>query len=170
MASRWANDEADALEAARKKQEKEEKKRAKLLKQQQQEAATLAAAQAQESLESRPTKKRKLSPSPSRKETPSQSTGERKLLRFESAGSWGPCRHVNNFEKLNDIEEGSYGWVSRARELGTGEVVALKKVKMDYANDGFPITALREIDILQRARHTNIVDLREVVMGDSFDE
>ena len=59
---------------------------------------------------------------------------------------------------------------SRAKEIGSGEVVALKKVKMDYVNDGFPITALREIAMLQRARHKNIVDLKEIVMGDSFDE
>jgi cell division cycle 2-like protein len=161
MASRWANDDADAAEDARRKQEKEEKKRAKLLKQQQ-EAAALAAQEA----ESRPAKRRKLSPSP---EKEASQVPERKLLRFEGGG-WGPCRHVNNFETLNHIEEGSYGWVSRAKEIGTGEVVALKKVKMDYVNDGFPITALREISILQKAKHRNIVDLREVVMGDAFDE
>jgi cell division cycle 2-like protein len=91
------------------------------------------------------------------------------LLRLPSA-EWGPCRHVDGFEKLNDIEEGSYGWVSRARDVATSEVVALKKLKMDNANDGFPVTGLREIQTLMEARHPHIVNLREVVVGDSFDE
>jgi cell division cycle 2-like protein len=162
-ASRWADDEADKAEEARRKKEKEEKKRLKLAKQQaEQEAAT----RAQQESSGRPAKRRKLSAS---LEAENVKPAERKLLRFE-AGGWGPCRHVNNFETLNHIEEGSYGWVSRARETATGEVVALKKVKMDYKEDGFPIAALREISMLQKARHANIVDLREVVMGDSFDE
>ncbi|KAF2644754.1 Pkinase-domain-containing protein [Massarina eburnea CBS 473.64] len=41
---------------------------------------------------------------------------------------------------------------------------------MDMRQDGFPVTALREIAILQRARHTNIVDLREVLTGTSPNE
>ncbi|KAF2115850.1 kinase-like domain-containing protein [Lophiotrema nucula] len=167
MASRWADTEADRAEADRRKKEKEEKKRAKLAKQQaEQEAAARTQQEAQEAADDRPAKRRRLSPSPER-EAPVPE--ERKLLRFE-AGGWGPCRHVSNFETLNHIEEGSYGWVSRAKETATGEVVALKKVKMDYLGDGFPITALREISVLQKARHKNVVDLKEVVMGDGLDE
>ena len=90
-------------------------------------------------------------------------------MRFP-ASEWGPCRHVDNFEKLNHIEEGSYGWVSRAKEESTGEVVALKKLKMDYSTDGFPVTGLREIQTLMASKHSNIVGLREVVMGDKLDE
>jgi cell division cycle 2-like protein len=77
---------------------------------------------------------------------------------------------VDNFERLNHIEEGSYGWVSRARDITTGEVVALKKLKMENSPDGFPVTGLREIQMLLEARHTNIVYLREVVMGTKMDE
>ncbi|CAI6340481.1 unnamed protein product [Periconia digitata] len=172
MSSRWADSEADAAEAKRRKKEKEEKKRLKLQKQQaEQEAAVRAAQQA----ESRPSKRRRLSNDdeeeegkngPSSKENESQ----RKLLRFE-AGSWAPCRHTSNFETLNHIEEGSYGWVSRAKDITTGQVVALKKIKMDtHHQDGFPITAMREIAILQRARHTNIVSLHEILTGSASDE
>ena len=77
---------------------------------------------------------------------------------------------MDNFEKLNHIEEGSYGWVSRARENATGEVVALKKLKMEPANDGFPVTGLREIQTLMACHHEGIVGLREVVMGDAMGE
>jgi cell division cycle 2-like protein len=41
---------------------------------------------------------------------------------------------------------------------------------MDKSGDGFPITALREIQTLKQARHRHIVDLREVVVGDTSNE
>ena len=170
MASRWADDEADKAETLRRKQEKEEKKRLKLQKQQQAEETARAANEAEEH-ESRPSKRRRLSNGEEDAvEGASKEPGkERELLRFDSGG-WAPCRHRSNFETLNHIEEGSYGWVSRAKDIATSQVVALKKVKMDYNQDGFPITALREIAILQKARHPNIVDLKEVLSGDSPEE
>jgi len=162
MASRWADTEADAAETLRRKQEKEEKKR---LKQQKQQAEKDAAQAAQEA-EARPTKRRRLSTGDDNEDAPSpkEQTAPRKLLRFE-APTWSPCRHTSNFETLNQIEEGSYGWVSRAKDVSTGSIVALKKVKMDLTQEGFPTTALREIAILQRARHPNIVHLHEVLTG-----
>ncbi|KAH8918846.1 Pkinase-domain-containing protein [Atractiella rhizophila] len=79
------------------------------------------------------------------------------------------CRSVYAYEKLNHIEEGSYGIVSRARVKETGEIVALKKLKMEGARNGFPITSLREIECLLKATdHENIVRLREVVVGDTL--
>lgn len=77
------------------------------------------------------------------------------------------CRDVREYEKLNEINEGTYGKVYRARDRKTGEIVALKKVKMDVGgNDGFPLTALREINILLSLDHPAIVTVKEVVMGD----
>jgi cell division cycle 2-like protein len=167
MASRWANDEADKAEVQRRKKEKEEKKRIKLQKQQEAEAA----AQTPQDTDSRPAKRRRLSTDIDDQEAPQpqEPEAERKLLRYEGGG-WSPCRHTSKFETLNHIEEGSYGWVSRARDITSGSVVALKKVKMDYAQDGFPITALREISILQRCRHPNIVLLQEILSGDDPQE
>ena len=175
--SRWADDEEDAALAVQRKAEKEAKKRAKAGKQRQLAASHQStAAQSIAPTEDPaidhlplngdaepPTKRRKLSASPSTASFTS------KLLRFP-APSWGPCRHVDNFEKLNHIEEGSYGWVSRAREIATGEVVALKKLKMEPANDGFPVTGLREIQTLMACRHEGVLGLREVVMGDGMGE
>ncbi|MCJ1383366.1 hypothetical protein MMC17_006479 [Xylographa soralifera] len=180
--SRWADNEEDVEFDNRRKQEKEEKRRVKAEKQrkleevsrrQLEEAASVSrkinGARDTEQLDqeetTRPTKRRRLSPQAEEQET--ESDTPTKLLRFP-APEWGPCRHVDNFEKLNHIEEGSYGWVSRAREIATGEVVALKKLKMDNSNDGFPVTGLREIQTLMESRHENIVNLREVVMGDSM--
>lgn len=164
MASRWADTEADKAEELRRKKEKEEKKRLKLLKQQEAEAAAQARAK---DADSRPTKRRRLSAGEDDNDQASTNDpeSERKLLRFDG-GEWSSCRHTSNFQTLNHIEEGSYGWVSRAKDITSGTVVALKKVKMDYAEDGFPITALREISILQKARHNNIVSLHEILAGD----
>ncbi|KAJ8343909.1 hypothetical protein SKAU_G00312380 [Synaphobranchus kaupii] len=77
----------------------------------------------------------------------------------------GKCRSVKEFEKLNRIGEGTYGIVYRARDTRSDEIVALKKVRMDKEKDGIPISSLREITLLLRLRHPNIVQLKEVVVG-----
>lgn len=168
--SRWADEEEDAEIEAQRKREKEEKKRAKAEKQRKlEEQARISEERRKKEQEAaaadqdRPAKRRRVSP-------PGDGDGPRRMLRFAAPG-WGPCRRVDNFERLNHIEEGSYGWVSRARETATGEVVALKKLKMDNLNDGFPVTALREIQTLKESRnHRHIVGLREVVVGDTLND
>lgn len=59
--------------------------------------------------------------------------------------------------------------VFRARERSTGRIVALKKVKMEKEKEGFPLTSVREINILLALRHPNIVTVFEVVVGRSLD-
>ena len=41
------------------------------------------------------------------------------------------------------------------------------QVKLEKEKDGFPLTALREVNILLSFHHSNIVDVHEVVVGDS---
>lgn len=65
---------------------------------------------------------------------------------------------------------GTYGVVFRARDKGTKEILALKKVKMDLEKEGFPITALREIKLLLQQHHPNIVNVREVVVGSDLNK
>lgn len=79
------------------------------------------------------------------------------------------CRSVDEFERLNKIDEGTYGVVYRARDKKTGEIVALKKVKMEKEREGFPLTSLREINILLAFHHPSIVDVKEVVVGSNLD-
>ncbi|CAM8879519.1 unnamed protein product [Rhodiola kirilowii] len=79
------------------------------------------------------------------------------------------CRSVDEFERLNKIDEGTYGVVYRARDNKSGEIVALKKVKMEREREGFPLTSLREINILLSFHHPSIVDVKEVVVGSSLD-
>ena len=74
---------------------------------------------------------------------------------------------MEEYEKLNDIEEGAYGWVSRAKDTATGKIVALKRLKMEGSTtEGVPVTGLREIQTLMGCEHENIVRLREVVVGE----
>lgn len=79
-----------------------------------------------------------------------------------------PSRSVYCYERLNQIEEGSYGVVFRARDKETGDIVALKRLKLDEEKHGFPITALREINALMSCHHDNVVRIREVVVGDTL--
>jgi len=178
-AGRWADTEEDHAAEEKSRKDKEDKKRKRAEKAQKkaeeeaarrhdEEAAAARAAAEHENGADTPNKRRKISPPAEQSEA--SEPHSRKLLRFPQS-QWSPSRHVSNFERLNHIEEGSYGWVSRAREIGTGELVALKKLKME-ANEttGFPVTGLREIQCLMEARHKHIVDLREIVVGDGFDD
>ncbi|KAJ0083403.1 hypothetical protein Patl1_30169 [Pistacia atlantica] len=83
-------------------------------------------------------------------------------LNLNESPAWG-SRSVNCFEKLEQIGEGTYGQVYMAREIKTGEIVALKKIRMDNEREGFPITAIREIKILKKLHHENVIKLKEIV-------
>jgi cell division cycle 2-like protein len=41
------------------------------------------------------------------------------------------CRTVDSFQKLNRVEEGTYGVVYRAKDKDSGDIVALKRVKVN---------------------------------------
>ncbi|XP_077224248.1 cyclin-dependent kinase C-1-like isoform X2 [Tasmannia lanceolata] len=86
-------------------------------------------------------------------------TGQLNLNELPSCGS----RSVDCFEKLEQIGEGHYGQVYMAREIKTGQIVALKKIRMDNEREGFPRTAIREIKILKKLRHENIIRFKEIV-------
>jgi cyclin-dependent kinase 12/13 len=47
--------------------------------------------------------------------------------------------------------------------LFLGELVALKKVRLENEKEGFPITAVREIKILRQLNHRSIVNLKEII-------
>lgn len=52
--------------------------------------------------------------------------------------------------------------VFKAKHKQTKKLVALKKVLMENEKEGFPITALREIRILQLLKNENVVNLIEI--------
>lgn len=46
------------------------------------------------------------------------------------------ARSVDIFEKLDQIGEGTFGKVYKARNIETREIVALKKIRMDNEKEG----------------------------------
>lgn len=67
------------------------------------------------------------------------------------------------FRKLEKIGEGTYGVVYKAKDIETGQTVALKKIRLDAESDGVPSTAIREISLLKELNHPNVVRLLDVV-------
>uniref|UniRef100_A0A5F9CC98 Cyclin-dependent kinase 2 n=1 Tax=Oryctolagus cuniculus TaxID=9986 RepID=A0A5F9CC98_RABIT len=70
---------------------------------------------------------------------------------------------MENFQKVEKIGEGTYGVVYKAKNKLTGEVVALKKIRLDTETEGVPSTAIREISLLKELNHPNIVKLLDVI-------
>ena len=64
------------------------------------------------------------------------------------------------------INEGTFGKVYKAK-IGDN-LFALKKIKVDMHDKGFPITSIREIKVLKKlAEHPNIVKLVDIVSSKS---
>ena len=61
------------------------------------------------------------------------------------------------------VEQGTYGSVFVGQDKSTREIVALKRINTEQEENGFPITAIREVKILKALRHVNIVNLKEIV-------
>jgi hypothetical protein len=80
-------------------------------------------------------------------------------------GEFTVVRDISSFTKLEQVGEGTYGKVYRARDncCATGNNVrALKMVRVssEMGDGSFPITAIREIKILRKLRHPNIVSFK----------
>ena len=45
----------------------------------------------------------------------------------------------------------------------SGAVVALKRIRMESEKEGFPVTAMREIKLLQHLNHPYVVKLHEII-------
>lgn len=64
------------------------------------------------------------------------------------------------YQELSLIGNGAYGTVYKAKDLTSGQVVALKKVRVPLTEDGLPTSTLREIATLkqlERFEHPHIV-------------
>nr|QYW07092.1 B-type cyclin-dependent kinase 1 [Dimocarpus longan] len=56
---------------------------------------------------------------------------------------------MEKYEKLEKVGEGTYGKVYKAKDKASGQLVALKKTRLEMDEEGIPPTALREISLLQ---------------------
>ncbi|KAL9326387.1 hypothetical protein ACSQ67_007032 [Phaseolus vulgaris] len=80
----------------------------------------------------------------------------------EAIHGWVPLR-ADAFEKLEKIGQGTYSSVFRAKEIETGKIVALKKVRFDNFEPESVRFMAREIMILRRLDHPNIIKLEGLI-------
>lgn len=80
----------------------------------------------------------------------------------EAIHGWVPLR-ADSFEKLEKIGQGTYSTVFRARDLETGRIVALKKVRFDNFEPESVRFMAREITILRRLDHPNVIKLEGLI-------
>lgn len=69
-------------------------------------------------------------------------------------------REHASYEDLSLIGNGAYGTVYKAKDKTSGQIVALKKVRIPLTEDGLPMSTLREIaalKALERYEHPHIV-------------
>jgi len=72
---------------------------------------------------------------------------------------------MDKYEFGNVLGQGTYGIVYKAKHKETGDIVAIKQIKLEKEDDGMPSTAVREISLLQNLKHPNIVELKEVIFN-----
>lgn len=66
---------------------------------------------------------------------------------------------------VGQVGEGTFGKVYKAQNTVTKRHVALKRIRMESEKEGFPVTAMREIKLLQSLSHENIVRLYEMMVS-----
>ncbi|CAD6566780.1 MAG: Cyclin-dependent kinase catalytic subunit [Cyphobasidiales sp. Tagirdzhanova-0007] len=74
---------------------------------------------------------------------------------------------MEKYTKIEKVGEGTYGVVYRARTNKTGEIVALKKIRLEQEDEGVPSTAIREISLLKEMKDENIVRLLDIVHSEA---
>ena len=75
------------------------------------------------------------------------------------------CNEPKDYEEIKVVGIGSFGKVYKAiykKDTKEKRLVALKKIKI-FEEEEFPLTALREILIMQKLDHKNILKLEEIL-------
>jgi serine/threonine protein kinase len=70
---------------------------------------------------------------------------------------------MEKYQKIEKVGEGTYGVVYKAQNKETGEIVALKRIRLDNEEEGVPCTAIREISLLKELKHPSIVKFKKIV-------
>lgn len=71
---------------------------------------------------------------------------------------------LTGYQKLDKLGEGTYGIVYKAKNLATGQIVAMKIMQLDHEEEGISSTALRELTILRTMDHCNVVSMIDIGM------
>ncbi|GLJ06151.1 hypothetical protein SUGI_0032460 [Cryptomeria japonica] len=54
-----------------------------------------------------------------------------------------------SLEKIEKIGEGTYGKVYKVKDINTGQIFVLKKLKIENNDEGVSVSTLREISLLR---------------------
>ncbi|WVO20083.1 hypothetical protein I312_101844 [Cryptococcus bacillisporus CA1280] len=74
----------------------------------------------------------------------------------------------NKYKKIEKVGEGTYGVVFKAKDLDTGNIVALKRIRLEAEDEGVPSTSIREISLLKELNQDdNIVKLLDIVHSEA---
>ncbi|CAA6654152.1 unnamed protein product [Spirodela intermedia] len=68
-------------------------------------------------------------------------------------------RVADRYLKREVLGEGTYGVVFKAVDTKTGQIVAIKKIRLGAQKEGINFTALREIKLLKELKDPNIIEL-----------
>ncbi|KAH6803003.1 Protein kinase superfamily protein [Perilla frutescens var. frutescens] len=80
----------------------------------------------------------------------------------EAIEGWSPLRS-DSFKRLEKIGQGTYSEVYRARNVETGKIVAVKKVRFDSFQPESVKFMAREIRILRKLDHPNVMKLEGII-------
>lgn len=92
-----------------------------------------------------------------------------KLRKRSSEKVYGCTVFQNHYREDEKLGQRTFGEVYKGIHLETQRQVAMKKIIVSVEKDLFPITAQREITILKRLNHKNIIKLIEMVYDHSPD-
>ena len=67
-----------------------------------------------------------------------------------------------SLSRPHSLSQGTYATVFKGRSGITGQVVALKEIRLEH-DEGAPCTAIREISLLKDLKHANIVLLHDII-------
>jgi len=71
---------------------------------------------------------------------------------------------LEKFIREKKVGEGTYAIVYRAKNKENRKIYALKEIRMESTGEeGVPFTVIREISLLKRLKHPNIVRLHQVI-------
>tara|TARA_R110002050_G_scaffold77957_3_gene166442 strand:- start:1141 stop:2253 length:1113 start_codon:yes stop_codon:yes gene_type:complete len=75
---------------------------------------------------------------------------------------WSRNHCLSEYEQLDLLGEGAFGWVHKFRCRRTKELFAIKKFKVNNNNEGIPVPTCREIALLSELKHDNVIALSRI--------
>lgn len=72
-------------------------------------------------------------------------------------------KSLNDYKVVQKLGQGTFGVVQKAKDIQNGNIVALKQLLNHSSKEGFPITAMREITIVKKLKHSNILRIIDMI-------